>query len=57
MHIRSLMQNLGTVIAVLFLSLSCRAEGFTFEVASPKFKVSIPGLPQMKMELHPRNAF
>ena len=44
--------------AVLLLSssLSCQAEGFAFEVESPKFKVSIPGLPQMKMELHPKNA-
>ena len=45
----------GTAL-VLSASLSCRAEGFAFEVASPKFKVSIPGLPQMKMELHPSNA-
>ena len=52
------MQNLGAAIAVLllFLSSSCRAQGFAFDVASPKFKVSIPGLPQMKMEVHPRNA-
>ena len=45
----------GTAL-VLSASLSCRAEGFAFEVASPKFKVIIPGLPQMKMELHPSNA-
>ena len=41
---------------MLSASLTCQAEGFAFEVASPKFKVSIPGLPQMKMEVHPRNA-
>lgn len=45
----------GTFL-VLFASLSCRAEGFAFEVASPKFKVTIPGIPQMKMEVHPKNA-
>ena len=41
---------------ILFPSFSCHAEGFAFEVASPKFKVSIPGLPQLKMDLHPRHA-
>jgi hypothetical protein len=41
---------------MLLASLSCRAEGFDFEVASPKFKVSIPGLPQLKMDVHPGNA-
>jgi hypothetical protein len=45
----------GTVL-ILFGSLSCRAEGFAFEVASPKFRVAIPGIPQMKMEVHPKNA-
>src|SRR5688572_17364408 len=41
---------------MLCASLSCHAEGFAFEVASPRFKVSIPGLPQIKMDVHPRNA-
>lgn len=45
----------GTVL-LLAASLSCRAEGFAFEVASPKFKVTIPGIPQMKMDVHPKNA-
>ena len=45
----------GTVL-LLAASLPCRAEGFAFEVASPKFKVTIPGIPQMKMEVHPKNA-
>ena len=45
----------GTVL-LLAASLSCRAEGFAFEVASPKFKVIIPGIPQMKMDVHPNNA-
>jgi hypothetical protein len=40
----------------LLASLPCGAEGFAFEVASPKFKVAIPGIPQMKMNVHPRNA-
>jgi hypothetical protein len=55
MQIRPLTKILAAIV-LLFVSLSCGAEGFAFEVASPKFKVSIPGLPQMKMELHPRNA-
>jgi len=45
----------GTVL-LLAGSLSCRAEGFAFEVDSPKFKVAIPGIPQMKMDVHPKNA-
>lgn len=45
----------GTTL-ILFGSFSCRAEEFAFEVASPKFKVSIPGIPQLKMDVHPRNA-
>jgi len=45
-------------VAVLILSgsFSCRAEGFSFEVAAPKFRVSIPGIPQMKMSPHPDSA-
>lgn len=45
----------GTVL-ILFGSLSCRADGFAFEVDSPKFKVTIPGIPQMRMDVHPKNA-
>jgi hypothetical protein len=41
---------------IMGASLSCQAQGFAFEVASPKFKVTIPGLPPIKMEVHPRNA-
>lgn len=41
---------------LLSASLSCRADDFVFEVASPKFKVTIPGVAQLKMEVHPRNA-
>lgn len=43
-------------ILILGASLPCRADDFVFEVASPKFRVSIPGIPQLKMEVHPKNA-
>jgi hypothetical protein len=49
------LQFLGAVL-LLCASLSCRAEGFLFEVDSPRFKISIPGIPQMRMEVHPKNA-
>jgi hypothetical protein len=45
-----------STVVILFAGLSCRADGFAFEVASPKFKVSIPGVPQIKMDPHPRHA-
>ena len=54
MNVRAVPWFVATLI--LSANLSCQAEGFAFEVASPKFKVSIPGLPRMKMELHPGNA-
>lgn len=41
---------------LLSASLPCWAEGFVFEVDSPKFRITIPGIPQMKMEVHPNNA-
>jgi len=44
------------VVVLSCVSLSCRAEGFVFEVDSPRFRITIPGIPQMKMEVHPRNA-
>ncbi|MEK6243865.1 MAG: hypothetical protein AABM33_05120 [Pseudomonadota bacterium] len=40
---------------ILSGSLSCRAEDFVFEVAAPKFKVTIPSIPQMRMDIHPKN--
>ena len=43
-------------VLILFASSSCRAEGFAFEVASPKFKVTMTGIPQLRMEVHPKNA-
>lgn len=44
--------------AVLLLSASfaCAAEDFVFEVAAPKFKVTLPNIPQIKMDTHPLNA-
>ena len=48
-------QFLGVVL-LLCASLSCRAEGFVFEVDSPRFKITIPGIPQLRMEVHPKNA-
>jgi len=44
------------LVLLSYASLSCRAEGFLFEVDSPKFRITIPGIPQMKMEVHPKNA-
>jgi hypothetical protein len=49
------LQFLGAVL-LLYASLSCRAEGFLFEVDSPRFKITIPGIPQLRMEVHPKNA-
>ena len=49
------LQFLGAVL-LSCESLSCRAEGFVFEVDSPRFKVTIPGIPQLRMEVHPQNA-
>jgi len=46
---------LGTTL-ILSASLSCGAAGFDFEVAAPKFRVSLPAVPQMKMDLHPKSA-
>ena len=52
---RSLVQFLGAVL-LMCASLSCRAEGFVFEVDSPRFRITIPGIPQLRMEVHPKNA-
>ncbi|MSQ49551.1 MAG: hypothetical protein EXR30_04085 [Betaproteobacteria bacterium] len=46
-------------VLILSVSWSCRtdaADAFVFEVAVPKFKIRIPGIPQIRMELHPLNA-
>ena len=48
-------QFLGVVL-LLCASLSCRAEGFVFEVDSPRFRITIPGIPQLRMQVHPKNA-
>lgn len=44
----------GSVL-ILLASLPCRAEDFVLEVVSPKFKVTLPGIPGMRMDVHPRN--
>ena len=49
------LQFLGLVL-LSYASQSCRAEGFVFEVDSPKFRITIPGIPQLRMEVHPQNA-
>ena len=49
------LRTLGVVL-LSCASLSCRAEGFVFEVDSPRFRITIPGIPQLKMEVHPQNA-
>ena len=46
---------LGTVV-LSCASLSGRAEGFAFEVDVPRFRITIPGIPQMQMAVHPQNA-
>ena len=43
-------------VLLSYASLSCGAEGFVFEVDLPKFRVTIPGIPQLRMEVHPKNA-
>jgi len=49
------LQLLGAGL-LLCASLTCRAEGFLFEVDSPGFRISMPGIPQMRMGVHPKNA-
>jgi len=49
------LQLLGAVL-MLYASLPCGAGGFQFEVESPRFRITIPGIPQLKMEVHPKNA-
>jgi hypothetical protein len=49
------LQFMGLVL-LTYASLSCGAEGFLFEVDSPRFRITIPGIPQLKMEVHPKNA-
>jgi len=44
------------VVLLSCASLFCRAEGFVFEVDSPRFRITIPGIPQLRMEVHPQNA-
>lgn len=44
-------------LAVLLLaSAGAKAEVLVFEVAAPKFKVTLPNVPRMAMDVHPMNA-
>ena len=52
---RRILFMLGSTLA-LAASLSCRAAGFDFEATAPKFRVTLPAIPQMKMAVHPKNA-
>lgn len=45
----------GTAL-ILSGSANCWAEGFVFEVNSPKFKITMPNIPAMRMDAHPMNA-
>jgi hypothetical protein len=38
---------------LLLASATSRAEGFVFEVEAPKFRISIPAFPPVKMDVHP----
>jgi len=43
-------------LAALLASLPGLAADFAFEVDGPKFRVTLPGIPPMKMATHPLNA-
>ena len=45
----------GSTLMVL-ASFACSAEGFVFEVNSPNFRVTLPNIPAMKLEVHPMQA-
>ena len=47
---------LCAAMLLLAATPAVRAADFAFEVASPKFRVTIPGIPPMKMGVHPLNA-
>jgi hypothetical protein len=49
-------RSLVCALPLLLASFCCQAGDFAFEVAAPKFRVSIPGVPPMKMETHPQHA-
>lgn len=50
------MLSISGATLVLLWSLPCRAEDFVFEVAEPRFRVTLPNIPRMKMDPHPMNA-
>jgi hypothetical protein len=41
---------------LLLAAHAAAAQDFVFEVDAPKFKVTLPGIPPMKLEKHPLNA-
>lgn len=43
-------------LVLLLASAASRADGFVFDASAPKFKVSIPAFPPIKMEVHPMHA-
>lgn len=53
--LKSKNKNIIIVLASIGLIQTnvCKSEGFEFEENAPKFKVTMPNLPQMKMEVHP----
>jgi hypothetical protein len=50
------MLRAGIAGLLLCASLCCRAESFLLEVDAPKFRITMPGIPQIRMEVHPQNA-
>jgi hypothetical protein len=53
-----LIAALGRLAALTALALAgaAHAADFQFDVDSPKLRISIPGVPAMKMQVHPLNA-
>lgn len=50
------MKRLLLVVMLALASAGARAEDFVFELATPKFKVTLPNVPRMTMDVHPMNA-
>lgn len=52
------MKRIGLLFsaALLLAGIEARAEELVFELAAPKFKVTLPNVPRMAMEMHPMNA-
>ena len=43
----------GTAALALLAAAHAHAQGFVFEASAPDFKVTIPGVPNMRMQPHP----